>query len=462
MAFGKKKTLRVEFLESRTQVLVGYDELPLRDIPESFKDDTWVEIDYDRWKVVRVEPDKLRQARREGVLKVHVDLVERRPRPVAEDEVEEVVVAVEEVKEAVIYRNPSRADQLPRLSGKRDDLQLLEIASYAWRDIEFTLEANRSTVRDVFGKIEELIHLNSTQRDGRTFYTRQYDRYDMFAPLRGTRLALETVITDYFPSARAVDGLTFMGSEQVADSTFVFRVNAGIGFYGQEFDDIIRYLAIVRPEKLVADALRADAAQIAAMMKRKELIIVDWQRREVVEALEDAVYDFFLRGFADHAVAVAHGETTTSTVPPVGLEKPAPVAQPPVASVPSAPQVEPTAPPAPELHTPEIAQAPQVEPIAPPAPELHAPEIAQAPQVEPTAPPAPELHSPEIAFAPQVEPTAQPAPELHTPSPVIEFDMPPSEPVLPRPEIVSEAPILEIGVVDPPKAEEENPENAPS
>ncbi len=353
MAFGKKKTLRVEFIEARNQALVGFDEIRMRDLPDNFDEDTWVEIDGDRWKVVGVEPTKLRTAQKEGALKVQVTLVEKRS-PVVIEEEAEVLAPVEEVKEVPIYRNPSRADQMPRMSGKRGDLNLLEIATYEWRNIEFTIATNRSTAREVFAKLEELILLSSTERDGRTFYTRQYDRYDMFAPMRGIRLPLETVITDYFPMARSVDGLTFMGADQVADSTFVFRVGSGIAFYGQEFDDIIRYFAIVRPDTLVPTALQEDAAKIAALMKRKELILVDWQRRQIIEAQEEAIYEYFLQGFADHAVATARGHVEQPSIHKVELAKP-------VAQVPIPEQVLP----ANLIEERPIDATPKVESIAP-------------------------------------------------------------------------------------------------
>lgn len=434
MAFGKKKTLRVEFFEARTQRLIGFDEMRLRDVPESFKDDTWVEIDGDRWKVVRAEPAKMRQAKRDGLLKVQVDLVERRTPEVVETPV------VEEVKEAPVYRNPSRADQTPRLSGKRGDLQLMEIATHEWRDIEMTVASNRSTVRDVFAKIEELILLNSTQRDGRTFYTRQYDRYEMFAPMRGARLPLETVITDYFPDAKAVDGLTFMGSDQVADSTFVFRVGSGIGFYGQEFDDIVRYLALTRPDTLFPAALEADAAKIAALMKRKELIIVDWQRRLVVEATPAAVHDYFLQGFANHAVTMAQEAARKEQVAKVVLEKPV-VVEPP-AVPPTVEVVQPEVIPVVVEPLPEVPHVTPTVELAQPILEVAQPEITPLVVSSPAvsgATPILDAGSPAIEFAVESQPLREPKTESEQPQVVLEIVQVEAEQPADASEVVQEA-----------------------
>lgn len=323
MAFGKNKTLRVEFYEVRNNNFVGYDELRLKDVPEDFEAETYVDIDGDRWKVVGVEPSNPRKALKTGTLVVNVELVQRgeaRPTQVVETE-NTATPVVEAVKEAPVFVAPSRADQLPRMSGKREDLRLLEMATWEWRNIEFTLSANRGTVQDVFGKIKELVSLNSTERDGRTFYTRQYERYDMFAPLRGTKLKLEQLIMDYFPAAVAVDGLTFMGSEQVANSTFVFMVGSGTVFYGQEFDEVVRYLALHRPDQLIVEALRADAEVLARLMKKKDLILVDWALRQIVEPEEEAILDYLLAGFAKDAVAIARQELAArSSI--VHVEKP--------------------------------------------------------------------------------------------------------------------------------------------
>jgi hypothetical protein len=327
MAFGKKKTLRVEFFDKKADRIIGFDELSLKEIPEDFQNDTWVEIDGDRWKVVEVEPVNPKKALKSGTLVVHVELVERRT-PVKEE------APVVEVKETPVFQQPSRADQMPRMSGKREDLRLLEIGTWEWRDREFTIASNRSTVKEVFGKISELEMLNSTVRDGKTFYSRQYERYDLFAPLRGSKVMLETIVTEYFPSARAIDGLTFMGSDQVADSTFVFQVASGIVFYGQEFDEVVRYLAVHRPVEMKAEQLRADSETLATFMRKKGLILVDWPKRVIVEAEAGAVLDYFLAGFADEAVTTAreffakHPPVVAPAIeekhePRISLEKPA-------------------------------------------------------------------------------------------------------------------------------------------
>ncbi|HEX2899569.1 MAG TPA: hypothetical protein VHS96_07595, partial [Bacteroidia bacterium] len=297
MAFGKKKTLRVEFVDTKTERVIGFDELTLKQIPVDFSEETWVEIDGDRWKVTKVEPASSKKALRSGTLIVHVNLVEKRT--------PEVEAPAVEVKEAPVFSHPSRADQLPRMSGKRQDLRLLEMGTWEWRDREMTIATNRSVVRDVFAKIEELIMLNSTVRDGKTFYTRQYDRYDFFAPLRGSKVTLEMIVTDYFPSSRAIDGLTFMGSDQVADSTFVFSIPSGIVLYGQEFDEVVRYLGVHRPDRVLPEQLREDSIKFADFMRKKGLILVDWPKRVIVEADPEAVLDYFLEGFAADAIAAA-------------------------------------------------------------------------------------------------------------------------------------------------------------
>ncbi len=304
MAFGKKKTLRVEFVDTKGERLIGFDELSLKEIPVDFTEETWVEIDGDRWKVAKVQPATAKKALRSGTLTVHVDLVEKRT-PEAE-------APAVEVKEVPVYSYPSRADQMPRMSGKRQDLRLLEMGTWEWRDCELTNASNRSVAKEVFGKIEELIQLNSTIREGKTFYTRQYDRYDFFAPLRGSKVTLEMIVTEYFPASKAIDGLTFMGSDQVADSTFVFSVPSGVVLYGQEFDEVVRYLGVHRPATLMATQLREDATILAEFMRKKGLILVDWPKRQIVEADADALLDYFLEGFAGDAIADAR-ETLAKT-----------------------------------------------------------------------------------------------------------------------------------------------------
>lgn len=439
MAFGKNKTLRVEFYEAKHGTIVGYDEMRLRDVPEDFEAETWVDIDGDRWKVVGVEPSKPRKALKSGTLVVHVELVKRKEAGQVEEttksEEAKAAATVEAVKEATVYVSPSRADQLPRMSGKRENLRLLEMATWEWRNIEFTLAANRSTVQEVFGKIKELVSLNSTERDGRTFYTRQYERYDMFAPLRGTKLKLEQIIEDYYPAAMAVDGLTFMGSDQVANSTFVFMVGSGTVFYGQEFDEVVRYLALHRPDQLKVSELREDAEVLAKLMKKKDLILVDWTLRQVVEADENALQDYLLAGFAKDAVAIAKQELTAkssivhSDAPVTAPEPPKVEAVPAVIPVvvaetleTQAPETESDAPVmAPEVPVAEkvIESVPVAEQIVeaaavvePPKVEVPAVEAPVAPESTPEPPKAEDSHEvlPVESIVEQANVTEQPAP----------------------------------------------------
>jgi hypothetical protein len=297
MAFGKNKTLRVEFFEVEGRKMIGYDEMKPSELPEDFQDETWVEIDGDRWKVVGAEPRTRRKARKSGTMSVQVELVERRT-PVQEP-------PTLEVKEVPVFRFPSRADQMPRMSGHREALALLEMGTWEWRDREFTLATNRSVAREVFAKIEELTMINGTVRDGRTFYTRQYERYEFFAPLRGSKVLLENIVTEYFPTSKTIDGLTFLGSDQVADSTFVFSIDSGIVFYGQEFDEVVRYLGVYHPSEIRPEALRQDSKRLAEFMQKKGLIVIDWPLRKIVEADDAVLLDYFLSGFTGEAVADA-------------------------------------------------------------------------------------------------------------------------------------------------------------
>ncbi|MBL0015920.1 MAG: hypothetical protein IPP17_05625 [Bacteroidetes bacterium] len=96
------------------------------------------------------------------------------------------------------------------------------------------------------------------------------------------------------------------------DSTFVFSVPSGVVLYGQEFDEVVRYSGVHRPQRLLATQLREDATILAEFMRKKGLILVDWPKRQIVEADSDALLDYFLEGFAADAIADAR-ETLAKT-----------------------------------------------------------------------------------------------------------------------------------------------------
>lgn len=442
MAFGKKKILRVEFVDTKGERLIGFDELTLKEIPIDFSEETWVEIDGDRWKVSKVEPATAKKALRSGTLTVHVDLVEKRT-PEAE-------APAVEVKEVPVYSYPSRADQMPRMSGKRQDLRLLEMGTWEWRDRELTNASNRSVAKEVFGKIEELIQLNSTVRDGRTFFTRQYDRYDFFAPLRGSKVTLEMIVTEYFPSSVAIDGLTFMGSDQVADSTFVFSVPSGVVFYGQEFDEVVRYLGVHRPSRVMATQLREDSFKLAEFLRKKGLILVDWPKRVIIEAEADALLDYFLEGFAADAIATARQTLANSPVEIPQTELPKIEVAPPIVPV-VQPESE-----AAKHSEPEITQ-PIIEAVKHSEPVVSLPERKAELQSEPPVnQPEPEVnnrtHEEPIqvvevdeADIPSDEPTVEPAIEASVNEQIVEK----------LPEFPQDAPVKEVPPTLPSQAEAE-------
>lgn len=284
MAFGRnKKKIRVEFFDSLTEKMIGYDEMNRKAIPEDFKVATWVKIAGDSYKVTQVMPDSIRKAFKKGTLTVHLSLEEKG-----------AAVVEKSVPVANLFRFPSKADHTPRHSGQRESLKLLEMAASDWRELEFTLASNQAIVEESFEKIEAVILNASTVQDGKTFYRNQHTRSELILPLRGQKLQVEALRKNFFPFSALQNGLTFMGEKGIADHAFVFRTPAGFSLYGQDFEEVIRYMGLVRPENIVVEMVKTDIEKIFRMMRQKELILVDWRNLMIVEANLPALTRFFL------------------------------------------------------------------------------------------------------------------------------------------------------------------------
>lgn len=286
MLFGKKRPVTVTFIDAHTKAVIGQDEVLPHLIPVDFDYPTQVEIDGSLYELKAADPADRKQARKTRSMTAWVELL---PRPASEEQTEETTEE-SEASSAVppaqaYFRTASIAEPQPRFSGTRGEYRFLELLPSDWRAVEFIQRQYAPEVGEELSHILQVQQSAAQEIDGKPFYSEQYIRSLTSLPLRSLEIDDIGLQTRFFPLGTRLDGVAIMGANGYVHAGFAYRLHSGLGFYGQEIDNKLRSLGLMVPmQALEAEAIAEDIVAITAMMKALELILVDWNRLEAVEA----------------------------------------------------------------------------------------------------------------------------------------------------------------------------------
>jgi hypothetical protein len=290
MLFRKKRPVTVTFIDSETKSVIGQDSILPDLIPIDFDFPTTVEIDGQHYTLKAADPVDRKQARKAGNMTVWVELL-----PVvvpegiqgAEQSPEEGGMVANSVPSTAYFRNPSVADPQPRLSVARNEYRFWEMMPSDWRSMEFIQRQFAPEVGEELSDIEQVRQSAAVVLDGQTFYAEQHVRSLTSLPLRSIELDDLGLQTRFFPLSTRLDGVIMMGTHGFVDAGFAYRLHSKLVFYGQEIDRRIRSIGVCLPDASTdPTAIGEDVKAICAMMKTLDLILVDWNRLEAVEADE--------------------------------------------------------------------------------------------------------------------------------------------------------------------------------
>lgn len=299
--FGNKKVIRIEFFHVDNGSAIGYDEHPLKDIPDSFKVETQVDLDGTKWDVVNVHPRKRREVKRSGRMTVFL----REPGKEAEaadangasstaatetDTSTTETTATETVDVPIlgsqhsgrVFLRASRADLLPETDASVTNGHLLTMRLSEWRDMELIPADQLDAVKVELGQIDHMRKIARAERDGQTVYRDQHVRALVPAPLAEEGLTVEQLRTGYFPFAPELKSVAFMREDGAAVDVFALEARSGLHLYGQQKEGVIQCLALHPVEEATADHLFEDLNQLMLLMQARELRLVDWTEGRVV------------------------------------------------------------------------------------------------------------------------------------------------------------------------------------
>jgi hypothetical protein len=296
MLFGKKHPVVVTFVDAETKSVIGQDSILPNQIPIDFDFPTNVEIDGRLYVLKAADPVDRKQARKAGNMTVWVELVPEEASAVqeaAETASEATGTGATASPVAHYFRSASAADPQPRISVARNEYRFLELMASEWRALEFIQRQFAPEVGEELSNIDQVQQSAAIEVEGKTYYSEQHVRSLTSLPLRSMDLDDLGLQTRFFPLATRLDGVIMMGTHGYVDAGFAYRLHSRLAFYGQEIDQRLRSLAVCLPDGAGdAAGLAEDVTAICAMMKTLDLILVDWNRLEAVEAEEADISAF--------------------------------------------------------------------------------------------------------------------------------------------------------------------------
>lgn len=284
----KKKLIRVEFYNADSGDKIGYDEQRLKALPEDFEAATFVEIDGQRYQVIKAEPEERKQIKRGGSLIIQmVPVVEEEDKSAAFVAGEHEVQPVQ--RKLKTFVSASRPDIFPAFTGQRGGLRLMEMGTWEWRAAEFIHAAHILDIKTEFASIRDLKGYHARVENGREVYSQQHRRSLIKRPLGEQEILLEDLLRKHFSRSQPSEGITFMGSEGYADGGFSMRLEGGMAIYGLAPAGEVAAMGMSGWEGNTG----ADVAQVQAFMAAHGFVLVDWEKLEIVEAEMEGLETWF-------------------------------------------------------------------------------------------------------------------------------------------------------------------------
>lgn len=294
----KKKIIRVEFVDAGSGEVIGYDEQPVKKLPETFEHSTKVEIGGEKFSVVKATPDTRKKFRKKGELVIELEKIKDevetaldQASPEMDDPLDAAIEYITLDPDEKIYQAPSRADLFPAFTGNKEGKDLIIMGSWEWRQLEFVAADQEEKVILEFNHIQEIREKYSRQEAGKIVFIRQHRRSEISSPLKGIELSSQYLKETSFPFAGHYDGLTFMAADGYADGGFALRTQAGLVLYGLEFGEKVSVLSLRCPDRF-SEGVEEHLAKLAGFMEEKGLVLVDWNQGRSIPGSE--VVDYLL------------------------------------------------------------------------------------------------------------------------------------------------------------------------
>lgn len=252
-----KGHVHVEFINASDKSVIAVFDMPVDQLPDSFRIDTSLEMAGKKWSVTEAEPTDKADFTSTGKLRMTL--------------AEITMVAPGDL----LYSLPTISNDCGSPVG--DTLPhdgLFQIREDDWRQIEFV---SSGQVGQVELELNDIRRIYSEHGDGVGF-REIHVRQRIPTPLKGTVLSLER-LRSCFPPKREFEAVSFRRTPGTIPTSFAWTTEAGPILWGIASEDGAVEVLCLSPAPSQAEVL---ADGLAKMTREAGVLLVDWCRAQYV------------------------------------------------------------------------------------------------------------------------------------------------------------------------------------
>jgi hypothetical protein len=250
-------TVRVDFINGRDNAVIGTSDVPLAQLPESFRVSTTLNLAGKQWSVSSATPPDKVDFARTGQLRIVLSEIMHSP------------------PGEILFSLPTISDDCGQATGNvlpHDGH--FQIHEDDWRQVEFVAESFREAVAQ---ELNDICAIHNQERVGLAF-RRIHIRRRIPQPLSGVSLRMEEVVR-FFPKHSDFDAVSFLNARGTIPGSFAWKSTLGPVVWG--LADEKGNVAVLC---LAIDSDRADQLPdaISKLTQQMRLYLVDWCRAAAI------------------------------------------------------------------------------------------------------------------------------------------------------------------------------------
>ena len=250
-------TVRVDFINGRDESLIGTSDVPLAQLPDSFRVSTTLNLAGQEWSVSSATPPDKVDFAKTGQLRIVLSEIMRSP------------------PGEILFSLPTISDDCGQATGSvlpHDGL--FQIHEDDWRQVEFVAERFREAVAQ---ELNDICAIYNEERVGGAF-RRIHIRRRIPEPLSGVSLRLEELVR-CFPKQNSFDAVSFLNARGTIPGSFAWRSILGPVVWGLANDEGNVIVLCLAHDSVHTDHL---PEALSTLAQENELYLVDWCRATAI------------------------------------------------------------------------------------------------------------------------------------------------------------------------------------
>jgi hypothetical protein len=253
--WGKKKSVRVTFVDAESGATLARSDIKPEQLPESFEADTMLDLQGQKWRVTAAEPMTRAEYVQSGELLLTLGKLDIAEIPPGD----------------LLYSLPTICDGIPGVASNSTKLgkSVLELHEDDWRQTELISIALAEEIDIGFAYIRRIY---DEERTPIGVFKKIHVRKEVPVPLVGCELRVAQLQLALGREAVRLDGLSYQGVAGLIDGGFAFATPSALRIYGIEREGVATTIG------LLTHGLSGsvDAQTISRLMKDHGLLLVDW------------------------------------------------------------------------------------------------------------------------------------------------------------------------------------------